>query len=470
MKEFVHRKEKGQLLVHTIQKHMNAALQEVGLSFSRDGLVHIGDHVMLYSVTTEGVLSCDPADKVSSSDRGFAVTTSTLVKAHVARNTFVIEAYNNDVPIGSPLKLGQQFRLRANPKLFPDGQAFYLQSQPVSALAASKVSRKQLVSMSNVKSFDTVWKAQWRDISRRFEMEGEPVPANGEIVIVHAPTNTCLSSSKLTYYNDFGLEYEVCGHSHVDIRKSQGLYAELQGRTTTDIPFRKESTPNHWAFLTAATEEMEEPLKRDQAFASSSSSSSSSATSPLYAILSNVREDLLTRGPEHLFSFFKSARLLDPRRTNHCTYDEFRKLLLQHGIKLRLEDFDNLCRIFDPTNDKHVDYLAFFRAIRGPVSESRTRVIRAAYESLEEGASGSIPLTRLATSYCPAADPDVKLGRKGEKAALDAIMEKFKVLSVNGRVSREDWEEYYGIVSTYIESDDYATNLISTTWRLKLQQ
>jgi len=29
MKEYIHRKEKGQLLVHTVQKHMNAALQEV---------------------------------------------------------------------------------------------------------------------------------------------------------------------------------------------------------------------------------------------------------------------------------------------------------------------------------------------------------------------------------------------------------------------------------------------------------
>jgi hypothetical protein len=29
MKEYIHRKEKGQLLVHHIQKHMNGALQEV---------------------------------------------------------------------------------------------------------------------------------------------------------------------------------------------------------------------------------------------------------------------------------------------------------------------------------------------------------------------------------------------------------------------------------------------------------
>lgn len=470
MKEFIHRKEKGELLVHTIQKHMNSSLASVGLSFSEDGYVHIGDHVMLYSVATEGVLSCDPADKVSSSDRGFAVTTSNLVKAHVARNTFVIESVGADpsAAAGTPLKLGQQFRLRLNPRLLPDGPAFYLQSQPVSGLAASKVSHKQLVCMSSARTFDTVWKAQWRDISRRFELDGSPVPANSEVILVHAPTNTALSSSKLTYYNDFGLEYEVCAHTHIDVRKSQGLYAELQGRTTTDIPFRKENAPNHWAFLTAAAEEMAEPIRRDAADAAAGISAAASSSRPqLTAILSNVREALLSRGPDHLFSLLRTSRAIDVRRAGYISYADFRKLLLQHGLKLGLDDFDTLCRIFDPENDKHVDYLAFIRQIRGAIAQQRADVVDAAFQSIDRGATGSVTLQQLASAYAPENDPDVKLGRKGQQAALEAVMEKFKVLSVGGRVAREDFEEYYAIVSTYVESDDYFVNLVATTWRLQ---
>lgn len=37
MKEYIHRKEKGQLLVHTVQKHMNAALQEVSQTDADSG-------------------------------------------------------------------------------------------------------------------------------------------------------------------------------------------------------------------------------------------------------------------------------------------------------------------------------------------------------------------------------------------------------------------------------------------------
>jgi Ca2+-binding EF-hand superfamily protein len=304
-------------------------------------------------------------------------------------------------------------------------------------------------------------------------MEGQAVPANSEVILVNAPTNTALSSSKLTYYNDFGLEYEVSGHSHTDIRKSQGLFAELQGRQTTDVPFRKESLPNYWAFLTAASPEMEEPLKRDAAAAAGGASSSSSSiggVKPLTAILSNVREDLLARGPAHLYSFLRSARVVDVKRSNHVSYDDFRKLLLTHGLKLRLDDFDNLCRIFDPQNDKHVDYLAFFRAIRGDVKPARQEVIEAAYQQMDAGAAGSIPLTTLATTYNPASDPDVRLGKKGQSQALEQQMEKLKAVSVAGRVSKEDFVELLSIQSTYIESDDYFYDLITANWRVGQQQ
>lgn len=489
MKEFIHKKEKGQLLVHTIQKSMSASLQEVGLSFSRDGSIRVGDHVMLYSVSTQGVLSCDPSDKAPSSDRGFMVTTSTLVKAHVARNTFVIESVGGGAgepaaPLGSMLRLGQHFRLRLNPVL-QDGQPFWLASQPVSSLAASKVSHKQLVSMTSVKSFDTVWKAAWKDINRRFEQDGEPLSANSEIVLIHVATNTCLSSARdKPYANDFGQEFEVCGHSHIDIRKSQGLYAEQQGKTTADIPFRKEAEHNHWAFLTATSEEREAPLRAAAAAASSSAASSSSSSSssaqggaltstqPLIApILLNVREDLLVRGPDHLFAFLRGARGLDStHRSGHVSYDDFRRLLLQAGCKLALPDFDTLCRLFDRENDKHVDYFAFLAAIRGPLNASRARVVEAAWAKLDPSNTGSVLLATLQNGYDASHDPDVKMRRKAAIDARESLMAKFRAVSSNGRVDRRDFEEMMAIQSVYAEADAYFVDLVEKTWKLQQGQ
>lgn len=158
-------------------------------------------------------MSVDLSDRINSSDEGYAVTTSTLTQAHVARNVYVIEGYGAGVRNGDVLRLGQPFRIRVNPALKDN---VYLHSQPISTMSASKVSRKQEVSVVNVNSYDTVWLAQYKLADKRFEMEGQPVPANAEIIIVHAATRQALSSDMLPYkYDQFPTQtHHHCRTSH----------------------------------------------------------------------------------------------------------------------------------------------------------------------------------------------------------------------------------------------------------------
>lgn len=256
MKDFLHRKEHGLLLVHHVASRMSAGLAQVGLTFSKDGFLCFGDHVMLYSTQTEGVLSVDVCDDARAADAIFPVTTSTLTETHVARNTFVLTPYERAAR-GDPLRFGQPFRLAMNPALCE--QPLYLHSQAVTPFASSKVTRKQEVLMHPTTAYDSVWMVQYRDPGLRFEMEGQPVPANAEVVILHAQTRQALSSDRHRIFNDFGHEYEVCAHTQLDVAKAHTMYSELMGRSTTDTPARKENTPNVWAFLTATAPE-QDPL------------------------------------------------------------------------------------------------------------------------------------------------------------------------------------------------------------------
>lgn len=253
MKEYLHRKQTGGLLVHKVQAHMSKSLAEVDLTESKDGLIRLGDSIMLYSVRTEGVLSVDVSDRIASSDEGYAVTTATSTHAHVARNTFVIEGYGTGCKRGDVLKLGQPFRLAVHPSLAKE--PLYVHSQPVSVSSASKVSRKQEVAAVNVASYDTVWIAQFKNHDHRFEMEGQPVPANAEVVLLHGATRQALSSDKLAYNNDFGSEFEVCASTATATGKKQALYHEARGVTTGEITSKGELSTNWWAFLTAAPQE-----------------------------------------------------------------------------------------------------------------------------------------------------------------------------------------------------------------------
>lgn len=250
MQEYLHNKKNGTLLMHSVKKQLNEALQDTPLSYCADNKVHIGDSVMLYSARTKAVLSVDSSTKIMSADTGYFVTTSTIPTSPVVRNVFIIEAYGDNIPLGSIVKLGQNIRLRANPKWETD-KPYYLTSQPKSTQSFSPVTRLQEVCVMPTTSYETVWVAQYKDTSKRFEMEGSDLPSNVEIVLQHASTKAALASDTQKLNNDFGSEYEVCAHSYIKINKKQGLYQEQQGLTTTDIAVRTENNFNHWAFLTA---------------------------------------------------------------------------------------------------------------------------------------------------------------------------------------------------------------------------
>jgi len=262
IKEYGYRKANRSLLVHSVQDHLNTSLAQVGLSFSRDGNVHIGQHVMIFSVETQGVLSCDIADRISLVNPSFMATTSTVTKGNVARNTFVIEAADRKAAPGSVLTYNQQFRLRLNPII--SSTPVYLTSQPLSPLASSKVSRRQLVAFSAEANFDTVWMCHYIDHQRRFEMEGQPVTANAEMVFVHCATrNPLCTETKYVYHNDFGAEFEVCCSPAYSGMKKHEITHEFKGMTTPDIASRGEMGPNRFAILTAADESSEELISAD---------------------------------------------------------------------------------------------------------------------------------------------------------------------------------------------------------------
>jgi len=69
-------------------------------------------------------------------------------------------------------------------------------------------------------SFDTAWVLEGTDPNNRFEVEGEPVPANGPILVKHKSTCHFLASDNVPYTNDYGGEFEVTVHSYATNNKS----------------------------------------------------------------------------------------------------------------------------------------------------------------------------------------------------------------------------------------------------------
>lgn len=108
--------------------------------------------------------------------------------------------------------------------------------------------------------YNTVWRILAHNPNLRVSSLGQPVKAGEPILIEHCGTGQFLSSDKIPYGNDFGVEYEVSVCSQTTNNKSQALQLEKIGKLTVDQPTKHQLESNTWSIQTAADPSLAEPL------------------------------------------------------------------------------------------------------------------------------------------------------------------------------------------------------------------
>jgi len=226
LKTYLLKKDRGALKCSQAEERFAHALQTMELSpTNTDGYVHFGDLLMLFNQATDGSLACDPQEKMS--DDTFA-TTSTWYTEPCARNTFVIKRwegrgdkkdamfdFRDDI-----VHFGQKIQFVCNPVLV-GGQECFLSSAPRTPTSFSRYSRNQEVCINTAGNWMSVWEVQYLDPQFQMEMEGQAVPTNAPIALLHCGTRQHLASDVIKYKNDFGTEYEMFCKTFADIEKCQ---------------------------------------------------------------------------------------------------------------------------------------------------------------------------------------------------------------------------------------------------------
>ncbi|XP_028648298.1 cilia- and flagella-associated protein 161 [Erpetoichthys calabaricus] len=244
IKDFLGKKEKGELITQKAGFLKENIYKPIDLSVTADGFIHFGDVVMLLNLgrEKESVNSSDPPrepatlsinvdetkiGKLASVQAPCEVTASPSLFPSV-RNAFVIVSVDSSRP-GDPLTFGQSFAIRTT-EGFAGG--LYLTSDNQSFQKCAKKSRLQEVSLVDQPSYLTCWKVIFYDPQMRLEYEGCPIPANLRTLVVHCKTNQCLAAlGQHTMWTPYGQEYEVTAHTFLDAHKA-------------------ERDPNHWLFIT----------------------------------------------------------------------------------------------------------------------------------------------------------------------------------------------------------------------------
>ncbi|KAM9374928.1 cilia- and flagella-associated protein 161 [Phaethornis superciliosus] len=237
LRDFMHKRERGELLIQKLKKLQDTVLKKTQLSISKDGLVHFGDTVMLLNPDkkssvqhysgVQGVhgsltlaVNLDEISLYSTKSSPAPRRLSAVESVNpVSRNTFCILSVDGSAE-GEPIKFGQNFGIGTTGG-FSD-QMLYLASDHKSFMRFSEKSCLQQVVLTDELSHQTFWQAAFLDPQLRLEYEGFPVPANSEIIITHYSTNRSLAVPRKFWTRSyFGKEHEVICHTFLDSHKAE---------------------------------------------------------------------------------------------------------------------------------------------------------------------------------------------------------------------------------------------------------
>lgn len=236
LKDFLEKRENGELLYQKRSKLQQALFDRLDLSISRDGYVHFGDKVNLRCqgardktkyfghieprVDSQLAVS-PPVQKILEAKKleGPCNSASSRELEANLRNTFVIKSADG-VPNGQPLRFGQTFYLCT---LENEGGDLFLSSDRATITKSAARSRHQEVTFVSEPSFLTEWQILHLNPQLRLEYEGIAVPANTNVIVNHKYTNHDLAVEEdFSLRTPFGTrEYEVSSHTYLDSHRAE---------------------------------------------------------------------------------------------------------------------------------------------------------------------------------------------------------------------------------------------------------
>ena len=451
-KDYLNKREKGEITVHKIQQKLAKSLTKVGFTYSEDSKLRFGNKLMMLNKKTNSFLSCDLGDVVEP-NQAFAVTASPTVNGPVARSVFILSRANeSDGFPGDELHYGQPFRLQVHYYLSPS--PLYLHSCITSPQSFARFSRHQEVSVNAFKGPNTVWLIEHANPKLRFKSQGEVVAANQPIVIKHKQTGQCLAADSINYRNDYGVEFEVCGHSFLNTKKTQQLGSERAGKLTVDNPSRAEGDQNMWMFCTAVDPSQEEEKLPEETNHSA------------YQLLNQVKQALLQRGTYGIRGLSRLFRVMDDNGNGQLDHEDFKWGLYDAGLYLNDDQVKTLIEHFDRNKDGVVNFDEFLTTIRGPMNDFRMRLVAQAYEKLDKNGDGQITLDDVAQIYDASKHPEVLSGKRSEEDVFREFMSMWDTEKPDGIVTLQEFAKYYEDVSASIDSDQYFEVMMKNAWNL----
>ena len=172
------------------------------------------------------------------------------------------------------------------------------------------------------------------------------------------------------------------------------------------------------------------------------------------------------QGAKTIRSLGRCFNAMDTDKNRKVDAQEFFVGLNQCGCDLTKEETDCLLSHFDTNADGCVNFDEFLVCIRGCLNANRQECVDAAFCKFDRDGSGCITAADLRGCYACASHPKVVSGEITEDEAFLEFLSNFGDKNNDGRITKQEWNDFYAAVSSSVDHDDHFMALMQTSWNL----
>jgi len=185
--------------------------------------------------------------------------------------------------------------------------------------------------------------------------------------------------------------------------------------------------------------------------------------------IEKLRSSCLRRGVNGIRGFGRTFRLFDDNGDRRLGIQEFINGCRDYGVSFSATEAQQVFKLIDRDQDGSVNFDELLIALRPPMSDTRIDLINTAFDKMDKTGDGVITMEDLKGVYNCKKHKKYISGEWTEAEVFKHFLKTFESTpgdTVDGKITRNEFTNYYSGVSASIDSDIYFDYMMRQAWKL----